>query len=235
MTRQGRGASLAGKPRAGGRGDPARVDRRRLPLLQRELRAAVRAHLRRADPAAERGEPGSRQRGPHWRRAGRRDRQDRRGAARRRRERHRRREARQGPRAAADRFHVHRAAALRTRAQVHRAHAGHQQGGLCGGHHGAARAGHAGPGRDRRGLQHVRRRRATRLAAVAGRLRQRPGGARALPQRGDRRAAPAPARPRAGGQEPVGSATPSSLASSRASPAPRPRWRRWPRSRPSCS
>ncbi len=144
-------------------------------------------------------------------------------------------QARQGDRAAAGRLHPARATALVARPQVPPGGARHRPGRLQGRRHGADPPGAAGGRGDRRLLQHVRRQGPRRIQELAGRLRHRLRRARPRPQHGDRRAAAAARRPRAGGEEPGEPARRGSTASSRRSPTRRPRSRRWQRSRPRCS
>ena len=73
--------SLAGSPVLVGAATVLVRGRRRLPLLQREQRAAVRPHLRRDRPGAGRRRARARQRGADRRQARRRGRGDRRGGA----------------------------------------------------------------------------------------------------------------------------------------------------------
>ena len=121
-------------------------------------------------------------------------------------------------RAAAHRHHVDGASAVGARPEVRGAHARHGVGRVRGRRHRAGHAGHARAGRDRRRAQHLRRPRTRRgSAAVAERLRHRPGRARQGSERGPDRVQAAAGRPRAGGRATWPTHAPSSRGCS-------PRW-----------
>ena len=124
-------------------------------------------------------------------------------------------QAGQAGRAGAGGLHADRPPAFRAGAQVRGAHPRAVAGRLRGGRDHPDRPGHPRAGGDGRVLQHLRRRHAARGPAEPQRLRHRPRGPRARPQRGDR------------GVQPAAGAT-----WSRWRPTCRTRGRSWPGSSP---
>ena len=220
------------QPRAGGRGHRPGHDRGGVPVLQREHRTAVRAHVRPEGQPAERVAAREGIRRAHRWRARRPGLQDRAQAPPGRHDlRPDHAQAGQGDRAPAGRLHRARAPALLARPQVPGGQPRRGQGRLQARRHHPDHPGPAQGRGDRRLLQHVRRQGTGRIAELARRLRHRSGRSWTGPEHRHRPAPSAPGRPRAGGQEPRQPADPNRALLQGPGRHIAARWPRWQRSR----